>query len=155
MNKINPVKYYLNKNRHSMNTGKFNRVNFEINKLTPDKTSVVFLKKIAEKTAKTIKLKGFKEISIAIVCDARMENLNRKYRGKNKTTDVLAFDYGEIFICLSQAKRQAKRLKHSLKKELAILLIHGILHLAGYNDKTKRGYNKMVKAQEELCQKAI
>ncbi|OGZ33130.1 MAG: rRNA maturation RNase YbeY [Candidatus Portnoybacteria bacterium RBG_13_40_8] len=138
-----------------MNTGKFNRVNFEINKLTPDKTSVVFLKKIAENTVKIIKLKGFNEISIAIVCNTRMKNLNRKYRGKNETTDVLAFDYGEIFICLPQAKRQAKKIKHSLKKELAILLIHGILHLAGYNDRTKSGYNKMVKLQEDLCQRTI
>ena len=131
------------------------KINFEINKLSPDKTRVGFLKRIAEKTAKFVSLKGFKEISIVVVCDARMKGLNRKYRGKNKATDVLAFDYGEIFICLPQAKRQAKKLRHSLNKELAILLVHGILHLAGYDDRTRNKYNKMVKKQEEICQKII
>lgn len=132
-----------------------NRVDFEINKLTPDKTSIAFLKRIAEMAAKIIELKEFKTISIAIVCNARMKALNRKYRGKNKTTDVLAFNYGEIIISLSQAKLQAKKLGHPLKEELTILLVHGILHLAGYNDETKTGYNKMFKKQKEVCQKLI
>lgn len=113
-----------------------------------------FLEKIAEKTLKTLKIK-IPEISIVIVGDAKIKALNKKYRKKNRVTDVLAFDYGEIFICLPQAKKQAKQLNHSLKEELAILLIHGILHLSGYEDKTKMGYNKIVKKQEEIWQKVI
>ena len=127
----------------------------EINKLTPDKVETDFLKKTAKKVLKFVKLRGLKEISIVLICDSRMKALNKKYRGGNNTTDVLAFDYGEIIICLPQAKRQAEQLGHSLKKELAILLIHGILHLAGYDDKTKKDYNKMVKKQEYLWQKVI
>jgi len=113
-----------------------------------------FLEKVAEKTLKILRIK-IPEISIVLVSDTKIKELNRKYRKINRVTDVLAFDYGEIFICLPQAKRQAKQLGHSLKKELAILLIHGILHLLGYDDEEKLDYNKMVRKQEELWQKII
>ena len=113
-----------------------------------------FLEKVAEKTLKILRIK-IPEISIVLVSDTKIKELNRKYRKINRVTDVLAFDYGEIFICLPQAERQAKQLGHSLKKELAILLIHGILHLAGYDDEAKKDYNKMVRKQEELWQKII
>ncbi len=131
----------------------------EINKLVSDKIDLKFLEKFAKKVFKLIKL-NISELSIVIIGDARMKSINKKYRHKNKTTDVLAFDYGlqfggqgEIIICLNQAKKQAKELKHSLKKELGMLLLHGILHLAGYNDQTKRDYNKMVIKQGGIWQK--
>ncbi len=111
-----------------------------------------FLEKVAEKTLKILRIK-IPEISIVLVSDTKIKELNRKYRKINRVTDVLAFDYGEIFICLPQAERQAKQLGHSLKKELAILLIHGILHLAGYDDEKKLDYNKMVKAQNDILLK--
>jgi len=111
-----------------------------------------FLEKVAEKTLKILRIK-IPEISIVLVSETKIKELNRKYRKINRVTDVLAFDYGEIIICLPQAKRQAKQLGHSLKKELAILLIHGILHLAGYNDETKKDFNKMLKKQEEIWEK--
>lgn len=127
---------------------------FEINNLTRGKVDRGFLEKVVEKTLKILKIK-IPGISIVLVGDAKIKELNKKYRKRNKVTDVLAFDYGEIFICLPQAKRQARKLGHSLKKELAILLIHGILHLAGYDDETKKDYNKMVRAQEEIWQELI
>jgi probable rRNA maturation factor len=141
------------------------KINFEINNLTKDRIDRKFLEKIAKKTLKSLKTK-LAEISLVFVSDIRMKSLNRKYRGRNRVTDVLAFDYGrligdppkrmgEIIICLPQAKKQAKKISHSLKRELAILLIHGILHLVGYDDETKKGYNKMINKQKELWQKTI
>lgn len=118
-------------------------MNLEINNLTKSKVNVRFLKKVAERTSRLIKIK-IPEISIVIVGDAKIKELNKKYRKKNKVTDVLAFDYGEIFICLPQAKRQAKKLNHSLKKELSILLIHAILHLAGQSNKTEEIWAKII-----------
>lgn len=120
----------------------------EINNLTKSRIDKRFLERVAKKL-------GIKEISLVIVGEGKIKELNKKHRRKNRVTDVLAFDYGEIFICLPQAKKQAKKLGHSLKKELAILLIHSILHLAGYDDETKKGYNEMVKKQEEIWQKVI
>lgn len=111
-----------------------------------------FLEKVAEKALKILKFK-LPELSIALVDDARIKELNRKYRKIDRVTDILAFDYGEIIICLDQAKRQAKELNNALKKELSILLVHGILHLAGYNDETKKDFNKMLKKQKEVWQK--
>ncbi len=123
-----------------------------ITNLTGAKIDKKFLKTIAQKTLKLVNIK-IPEISIVLVGDRRIKHLNKKYRNKNKVTDVLAFDYGEIFICLPQAKKQAKRLKHSIKKELAILLIHGLLHLAGYKDEIEEEHNKMMKKQQEIWQK--
>lgn len=78
-----------------------------------------------------------------------MTKLNASFRGKKTTTDVLAFSYiekaipvfahetaGEIFISLPQAARQAKAEKHALSDELAVLVIHGVLHLMGYDHET-------------------
>lgn len=133
------------------------KLSLEINNLTNKRIDKKFLKRVGGKALKILSLDkaGLREFSLVFISDARMKSLNRKYRGRNRVTDILTFDYGEIFICLPQAKRQAKKLGHSLKKELAILLIHGLLHLVGYNDKTKRNYNKMVNKQNELCQKLI
>ncbi len=113
-----------------------------------------FLEKVAKKTSRILKIK-LPEISLVIVGETRIKALNKKYRKRNKVTDVLAFDYGEIFICLPQAKKQANKLGHSLEKELAILLIHGILHLAGYDDKKIKDREKMLHLQEKLISKII
>jgi len=124
----------------------------EINKLVPDKIDFKFLEKFAKDILKLVKL-NIPELSVAITCDRKMQGLNKKYRNKNKVTDVLSFDYGEIVICLNQAKRQAKKAKHSFEQELEILLLHGILHLAGYDDQTNDGYEKMVNKQNQVLRK--
>jgi probable rRNA maturation factor len=131
----------------------------EINNLTKERIDMKFLKGVAKKAEKFVKLK-MSDLSVAVVCDARMKALNKKHKKHNYATDVLAFDYsfrfggqGEIIICLNQAKRQAKELKHSLKQELGILLLHGILHLAGYDDETKKDFNKMKIKQGGIWQK--
>ena len=82
------------------------------------------------------------EISIAFVDDATIRGLNRKFRNKNKPTDVLTFpgeDACEIVISIDQARRQALNEKHSLATELRYLLIHGILHGLGYDHETDNG----------------
>ncbi len=124
----------------------------EIANLTKYKIPKKFLKKIAGKTSEILKIK-IPEISLVIVGEKKIKELNKKYRTTNRITDVLAFDYGEIFICFPQAKKQAENLNHSIKKELGILLIHGILHLIGYQDNSKETYNKMIKKQNQLWEK--
>jgi len=106
----------------------------EINNLTTVSIDEEFLKKVAEKVLEGEKAKG--ELSIALVGQGRIRELNKKYRGKNRVTDVLAFPsngLGEIVICLREVKKNAKRFGSSFEKELATCLIHGILHLLGYD----------------------
>jgi probable rRNA maturation factor len=93
------------------------------------------------------------EVSIAIVDDDAMRNLNRKFRKKNKTTDVLTFPaddsdadpnatgrpLGDIVISIDQARRQATDQKHSLATEVRYLILHGILHALGYDHETDSG----------------
>lgn len=79
--------------------------------------------------------------------DPTIHTLNRQYRGKDKPTDVLSFPLaddlhpellGDVVISLDTATRQAQRRGHSLREEVQILLIHGILHLLGYDHEVSR-----------------
>lgn len=85
------------------------------------------------------------EISIAFVADREMTSLNRKFRGRNKTTDVLTFPsgddtfLGDIVVSIDQAKRQAADEKHSLATEVRYLILHGLLHALGYDHETDKG----------------
>ena len=84
------------------------------------------------------------EVSIAFVDDEAMTSLNRKFRRKNKTTDVLTFPgddafLGDIVISVDQARRQAADEKHSLAIEVRYLILHGILHALGYDHETDDG----------------
>lgn len=89
-------------------------------------------------------------LSIALVDDATMTQLNRRYRSKKRTTDVLTFPadsaasddasyLGDIVISIDQARRQAKAQKHSLATELRYLTLHGLIHSLGYDHETDDG----------------
>lgn len=89
------------------------------------------------------------ELSLELIGDGRMRRLNREYRKKDRTTDVLAFPIreavmprgaspptqmlGDVVISLPTAFRQAKEAGRSIDNELAMLLVHGVLHLCGYD----------------------
>jgi len=105
------------------------------------------IKKSVIDILKKQKMTGF--LSIALIDDRKMKSLNKKYRGKDKTTDVLSFEIneegilGDIYISLPQAKRQAKLYNVSIKDELVRLAVHGTLHVLGYTHKemTEWGLN--------------
>ena len=82
------------------------------------------------------------DVSIAFVSDRQMRKLNKGFRHKDKTTDVLTFPDDascEIVISIDQARRQAATEKHSLATELRYLLLHGLLHALGYDHETDDG----------------
>jgi len=121
----------------------------EINNLTTNPIDEEFLKQVAKKVLEGENKKE-SDLSIALVGQGRMRTLNKKYRGKNRVTDVLAFPsqgLAEIIICLREVKKNAKRFNSTFEKELATCLIHGILHLLGYN------YEKGVKEAEKIKKK--
>lgn len=86
--------------------------------------------------------KPWQQISIAVVGDAKMRQLNQRYRQQPTVTDVLSFPYGadggEIVLCYPQAKRQAHAKQVPLQRELNWLLVHGLLHLLGYDHERAR-----------------
>ncbi|MEJ2567361.1 MAG: rRNA maturation RNase YbeY [candidate division WOR-3 bacterium] len=95
--------------------------------------------KTARKVIRSEKLEG--NLSITFIDDREMKRMNKKYTNRDNTTDVLSFHFddipelmGDIYISLQQAKRQKEK---DLLSELKLLTIHGILHLAGYNDTTE------------------
>jgi probable rRNA maturation factor len=93
------------------------------------------------------------EVTIAFVEDEAMTELNKRFRGKKKTTDVLTFPaddsynepsasgrpLGDIVISVDQARRQAADEKHSLGTEIRYLVVHGVLHALGYDHETDQG----------------
>ena len=126
----------------------------EINNRTKAKIDIKLIKKVTEKFFAYYKIKN-KELSIAFIGDMVMRRLNKRYRGKDRPTDVLSFrgngnDLGEILIDYAQIKRQAKKYSKSVKEELIFILVHGLLHLIGYEDETKNGKIKMEKLGEEF-----
>ncbi len=100
------------------------------------------------------------EVSVYITDDEEIRELNRNYRGKDKPTDVLSFPLNETFngykllgdIVISQdtAQRQAKELGHSLNYEVKRLLIHGLVHLLGYDHEKGGEEEKKFKEIEGL-----
>jgi probable rRNA maturation factor len=100
------------------------------------------------------------EVSVRIVGNGEMRRLNRRFRGKNKATDVLSFPpcqngkialAGDIAISADLARASAKVLGHSLDDELKILLLHGLLHLAGYDHESDDG--EMQRLERDLREK--
>lgn len=107
----------------------------EINNLTTNQIDKEFLKGVVKKVLKEENEK-MTELSIVLVGQGRIRELNKQYRKKNKVTDVLSFSYdgsGEIVICLKEVKKNAKKYQSTFKKELARVLIHGLLHLLGHH----------------------
>lgn len=98
-------------------------------------------------------------VSVLLTGDAEIQRLNREFRGKNKPTDVLSFPAGEnagraagdLAISVETAEREAQRLGHALNLELKVLLLHGTLHLAGYDHESDSG--EMARKEEALRRK--
>lgn len=119
-------------------------------------------------------------VGLAFVDDGQMRRLNRRHRGQDRTTDVLAFgqalpagakgspavpalrrepdgslEVGDILISAAQAQRQARRRRHALVREVAFLAAHGALHLLGFEDDTRAGYREMVALGDAAVEVAL
>ena len=104
------------------------------------------------------------DLSIELVGDRRMRRLNRRYRKKDRTTDVLAFAMreakgprtpllGDVVISVPAAMKQAVQAGRSLSEELAVLLIHGFLHLCGYDhERSTRDARRMQRKERAVLQ---
>ena len=115
------------------------------------------LNDFARRAQQRIGLEG--QVNLLLSDDATLRQLNREYRGKNSPTDVLSFPAiqldgvpqpiaGDLAISIDTARRQAKTHRHTLQLELKILILHGLLHLAGFDHETDSG--EMRERESEL-----
>ena len=143
----------------------------EINVLVDEKAAVLdeaWLRSIAEQVLVAQNIGPGVELGLLITGQERIQQLNRDYRGRDEPIDVLAFSteeagslpfitppdgirhLGEVIISYPQAVIQAEEHRHSAQKEMAILIIHGVLHLLGYEDEKPELKRQMAAREQEI-----
>lgn len=128
---------------------------------------------ILDYAAGYLELKDNTEVSLTFVHNPQIRKLNAQYRGVDRATDVLSFaleddsddspilldpelaaqipeNLGDLFISIDKVDEQARFLGHSADRELGFLIVHGFLHLNGYDHEQKDDEEKMFKLQEEI-----
>ena len=135
-------------------------VKLEINRGKDERIDGRQLEAVIDVARKVLKIRKNQEISLAFVAPQAIRKINKTYRGKDSVTDVLSFEefgsgpfIGEILICLPQARKQAKEVGWSLKNELDKLLLHGYLHLIGYDHEKMADAKKMEKIEDDILRK--
>jgi probable rRNA maturation factor len=110
---------------------------------------------LAVRRSKITDLMKLREIFVLIVSDRRMSALHRQFLNQGGPTDVITFSHGEIFISAETARRHALQFRNSLARELQLYVVHGFLHLHGFDDETRVEARKMEQAQERILAKAL
>ena len=102
------------------------------------------LRRVLEGAARSLGVSG--EVALVLTRDPAVRELNARYRGQDKPTDVLSFPgpggsagLGDIVVSVDTAERNARRLGRTLQRELDVLALHGFLHVLGYDHETDDG----------------
>jgi probable rRNA maturation factor len=90
------------------------------------------------------------EIFVWLVSDRRMASLHRQFLNQTGPTDVLTFQHGEIFISVETARLHARVFGNSLARELRLYIVHGLLHLHGFDDRRRADARKMERMQRRI-----
>lgn len=126
------------------------------------------VKETLKRARRVLKVPQKKGVSV-VLCDLRtIKKLNKQYRGIARPTDVLSFSYkeysgpvsqeytvGEIFICIPVARKQAKQFNNTLEKEVSLLTVHGLLHILGYDHRTKKQSERMRRFENKILEDQI
>ncbi|HUW84201.1 MAG TPA: rRNA maturation RNase YbeY [Phycisphaerae bacterium] len=116
------------------------------------------IKRVAAETVRRLGYRQY-DLSVALLDDAAIGELHWRYRRRRGPTDVLSFDLrdeaedgleGEIVVSAETARRQGRRRRIAAKRELLLYLVHGILHLAGYDDATTEQADRMHRKEDML-----
>lgn len=137
-------------------------ITIQINKKFADKISTAYLEEIASQIFTFLNIETQSDLSILVGTDAALKKLNTLYRGINQPTDVLSFEsdeinpetgfaaLGDIAISFPTAERQAAEAGHPVTNEVALLLVHAILHLTGYDHNSKKEKQEMWAEQQSV-----
>lgn len=119
-------------------------------------------------TVLRVKAKG--EVSLGFVGETEMRKLNTRHMGKKRPTDVLSFPaakdarfrepgapqyWGDLVVCIPYASREAKRRGMDIREEVARLIVHGLLHLRGFDHRNDKEEFRMFSLQERLIEKIL
>jgi len=144
-------------------------ISFEfVNKTTEDvaKYQAVMLS-LVEETVSLLKIDEDIELSLIIVDNQEIHQINQTYRGIDRPTDVISFALedtteimiegmprmlGDIFISIDKIKEQAKEYQHSFQREFAFLFVHGLLHLLGYDHNDTKEQELMFEKQRQILE---
>jgi probable rRNA maturation factor len=99
---------------------------------------------------KATDLTRLNEIFVWLISDPRMASLHRQFLYKTGPTDVLTFQHGEIFISVETARRHTRAFGSSLAHELRLYIVHGLLHLHGFDDRKRADARKMKRTQKKI-----
>lgn len=136
------------------------------NKVHLDAAFLSQLEHITEEVLKEENLSTEIEVSLCFVDNHDIKDLNKQYRGKDQATDVLSFPLeenaredileepeillGDIVVSLEKAREQAEEAGHSINQEVAMLFVHGFLHLLSYHHQSEEEYNLMWNKMEKM-----
>lgn len=95
-------------------------------------------------------LGGLQEVEVSIVSAEDISEVHGRFLDDATATDVITFDYGEIIVSADMAEDRASGFGHSTERELVLYIIHGLLHLAGYNDKSDGESEEMSSIQATI-----
>lgn len=134
------------------------------------------MRSVLQKTAILLELEEDAEVSILLVDNATIQEMNRDYRNKDTATDVLSFPLeedvegagepmviggppermlGDIVISVERTLEQASEYGHSFERELSFLTVHGLLHLLGHDHETDAEAEKIMRAEEKRILAAV
>jgi probable rRNA maturation factor len=95
-------------------------------------------------------LKRLREIFVLLISNRPMARLHRQFLRKAGPTDVMTFEHGEIFVSAEMARDQARRFGSSLGQELRLYVVHGLLHLHGFDDRNEVEARRMARTQQKI-----
>ena len=151
-------------------------INLEPENLSLPLKTAETVRTVLQKTAELLELADETEISVLLVDNATIQELNRDYREKDAPTDVLSFPLeeelegdtepeiiggptsrmlGDIVISVEKAVTQAAEYGHSVERELAFLLVHGLLHLLGHDHEKDEEAKKLMRSEEKRILSAL
>jgi probable rRNA maturation factor len=95
-------------------------------------------------------LAQLREISVLIVSDRKIGSLHRQFMNESGPTDVITFQHGEIFVGVESARRNARRFGNAFERELRLYVVHGLLHLHGFDDRNAASARRMRVVQRKI-----
>lgn len=100
-------------------------------------------------------LASLSNVEVSFVSDAKIARVHRRFMDIPGATDVITFDHGEIVVSAETARSNARNYGRTLDEELALYIVHGLLHLNGFEDKKPDDAEKMRQLQERILEKCL